>query len=115
VLERARTHHFNLIEAARSLQREKRAGKDVPVCERSALTYYLTGEILRALVAADGDVEAATLAIASGRELAPRAAARVRRVAEALRGPGGSAATRRRFAKLPAGYERVLEQALALP
>jgi len=85
------------------------------VSERSALTYYLTGEILRELVVAGGDAEAATRALAPGEDLAPRAAARVRRVVEALHAGGGPAATRRRFAKLPAGYERVLEQALALP
>ena len=114
VLAQARAHRFNLIEAARRLQREKRAGRDVPISERSALTYYLTGEILEALVAERGDVEAAARAIASDDELVPRAAARVRRVVAALH-DGGVAAARRRFTKLPAGYERALDQALRLP
>jgi transcriptional regulator with GAF, ATPase, and Fis domain len=111
VLEQARAQRFNLIEAARQLQRRKRAGQAVPVTERSALSYYVTGEILRALAESGGDAEAAALQVAGGEELRGRVASRVTRLLESLRACRGDlAAARRRFAKLPAGYEPMLER-----
>jgi transcriptional regulator with GAF, ATPase, and Fis domain len=115
VLEHLRAARFNLVEAARLLQRRKRAGQPVPLAERSALSYYLTGEILSALVHCRGDAAAAARELAGDEDLAPRVVARVRKVCDALRGARGEpAALRRRFAKLPAGYEAALEGAAEL-
>ena len=115
VLDHVRAARFNLIEAARLLKRRKRAGQTVPLTERSALSYYLTGEILRALVESEGDPYAAARDLAGDDELVPRVAGRVRKVCETLRGARGDVAgVRRRFAKLPAGYEVVLKRATAL-
>jgi transcriptional regulator with GAF, ATPase, and Fis domain len=112
-LEQARAARFNLIEAARLLARRKRAGQAVPITERSALSYYVVGEILNALADARGDTAAATTAIASDQELEARVAPRVAKVAAALRASGGDPArARRRFGKLPAGYEEALARAL---
>jgi hypothetical protein len=87
----------------------------VPLSERSALSYYLTGEILRALVEAEGDVETACQSLAGDEDLARRIATRVAKVRDALRAsPADDAALRRRFAKLPAGYEEVLSSARRL-
>ncbi len=111
VLEQARQTRFNLVELARLLQRQKRAGQRVPVAERSALSYYLAGEMLRALAESGGDVERATEVIAREDELRGRVRSRVRKAAEALAGCDSLEAARRRFAKLPAGYEAALEAA----
>ncbi|MEO5617310.1 MAG: hypothetical protein ABIS67_06035, partial [Candidatus Eisenbacteria bacterium] len=112
-LEQARAARFNLIEAARRLAKQKRAGQDVPITERSALSYYVVGEILNALADAGGDTRRATSVIASDEDLESRVAPRVAKVAEALRQSGGDPAkARRRFAKLPAGYEDALARAL---
>jgi transcriptional regulator with GAF, ATPase, and Fis domain len=116
VVEQARAARFNLIEAARLLQRRKRAGNSVPLAERSALAYYLTGEILEALVRSGGDAEAAARSLAGDEDLTHRIAPRVRKVQEVLHAARGDGATlRRRFAKLPAGYEAALERASRLP
>ena len=81
VLEQARAARFNLIEAARELGRRKRAGRRVPLCGTRS-------------------------------ELVPRVSARVRKVCDVLRdSKDGPVALRRRFGKLPAGYEEVLERA----
>jgi len=115
VLAQARASRFNLIEAARLLARLKRVGQRVPLTERSALSYYLTGEILRALADSDGDSDRAARLIAGDDDLLARAVPRVRKVCDALRDVrGGVAGLRRRFAKLPAGYEDALERAHAL-
>jgi transcriptional regulator with GAF, ATPase, and Fis domain len=112
-LEQARAQRFNLIEAARQLQRRKRAGQTVPITERSALSYYVAGEILRALAENGGDAAAAARRVAGGDELLARVTPRVVRLIEALRACRGDlAAARRRFAKLPAEYETVLERAI---
>jgi transcriptional regulator with GAF, ATPase, and Fis domain len=112
-LEKARAHRFNLVEAARGLRREERAGRPVPLSERSALSYYVTGEILRALAASSGDPGAAARAVAGSEELVPRIAARVGRLIEALRAcDGDMAAARRRFAKLPDEYDSALKTAI---
>ena len=112
-LDQARAHRFNLIEAARQLQRRKRAGQTVPITERSALSYYVAGEILRALAESDGDPEAAARRVAGGDELIARVTPRVARLIEALRACRGDlAAARRRFAKLPTEYAAVLERAI---
>ncbi len=113
VLQQARASRFNLIETARRLSKQKRAGRNVPITERSALGYYVVGEILGALADAGGDPARATSAIAGDEELERRIAPRVAKVAEALRASGGDVdRARRRFGKLPAGYERALERAL---
>ena len=112
VLEQARASRFNLIEAARSLQRRKRQGQQVPLTERSALAYYLNGEILRALVEARGDAAVAARTLAGDEHLESRLLPRVRKISEMLaeaRANGGS--LKRQFAKLPADYDEVLEQA----
>jgi transcriptional regulator with GAF, ATPase, and Fis domain len=109
-LEQARAARFNLVEATRALKRRKRAGQTVPIAERSALSYYLTGEILRALVAADGDVEAAAEAIAGDEDPAARVLPRVRKLWEALAAAEGPA-LERQFAKLPSDYEEALAKA----
>jgi len=115
VLERARESRFNLIEASRQLRRRKRAGQPAPLTERSALSYYVTGEILKALVDAGGDADAAARAIAGDEDLVPRVAARVSKIIDVLRAADGDRATmRRRFGKLPSGYETVLERAAKL-
>jgi transcriptional regulator with GAF, ATPase, and Fis domain len=115
VLDHVRAARFNLIEAARLLKRRKRAGQKVPLTERSALSYYLTGEILRALVESDGDPYAATRTLAGDDELMPRVAGRVRKVCDTLRDARGDpSVVRRHFAKLPAGYETLLSRAAAL-
>ena len=112
VLEQARAARFNLIELARDLQRRKRAGRRVPLTERSALSYYVSGEILRALAEAGGDAEAAARAVAGDPALEARVLSRVHRVCELLRASSGGPETlRRRFGKLPAGYEDALESA----
>ena len=110
VLEQSRAARFNLISAARDLQRLRRGGQPPPVSERSALAYYLTGEILRALIDADGDQDAAARSLALEPELVPRVAPRVRRVCESLRAAGGDPASlKRAFGKLPAEYLELLE------
>jgi transcriptional regulator with GAF, ATPase, and Fis domain len=115
VLEQARASRFNLVEAARLLQRKSRSGHKVPLTERSALAYYLTGEILRALVEAAGDPDRAARAVAGDEDLAGRVAGRVAKVCTALRdGRGSRESLKRRFGKLPAGYEEALEQAARL-
>jgi hypothetical protein len=111
VLEQARLARFNLVELARLLQRQKRAGQRVPVAERSALSYYLTGEILRALGASRGDREQAVRALAREDDLCVRVRSRVQKTAEALASSGSLEAARRRFTKLPGGYEQALEEA----
>jgi len=115
VLELARAARFNLVEAERMLKRRRRAGQPVPVGERTALSYYLTGEILRALAEASGDTGAATRAVAGDEDLVRLAAPRVRKVAAALRAAGGDGqALRSRFGKLPAGYGDALRAADSL-
>ena len=111
VLEQARAAQFNLIHAARSLQRRKRSGQSVPLTERSALSYYLVGEILRAIVEAEGDVEEAARNVAGSDELVPRVLPRVRKICEVLNTPEGQANLKRSFVKLPAGYEDILMRA----
>ena len=114
-LQQARASRFNLIDAARRLAREKRAGREVPIAERSALAYYVTGEILRALVEAGGDAALAARALADDPDLEPRVATRVLRVVEGLRASEGSVEkARRRFGKLPAEYAATVERALEL-
>jgi transcriptional regulator with GAF, ATPase, and Fis domain len=108
VLVQARAAHFNLIEAARRLKRRKRSGQAVPLTERSALTYYLVGEILRALVEAEGDVDEAARAVAGDDELVASVAPRVKKVCDILRQMRGEADLKHSFAKLPAGYEEIL-------
>ncbi|HKQ59122.1 MAG TPA: sigma-54 dependent transcriptional regulator [Candidatus Eisenbacteria bacterium] len=110
VIVQARAARFNLIEAARLLQRRKRSGQAVPLTERSALSYYLVGEILRALVEAEGDEKAATRVIAGSEELVERIAPRVGKICEALRTVRG-AELKQTFNKLPAGYEDILTRA----
>ena len=115
VLEQARASRFNLVEASRLLQRRSRAGHSVPLTERSALAYYLTGEILRAFVTAKGDVDAAARAVAGEDDLVPRVATRIMKVREGiLAARGDREALRGRFAKLPSDYSGVLEQASRL-
>ena len=81
---------------------------------RSALSYYLTGEILRALVACGGDLDAACRSLAVD-DPPPQLVARARRVVEALRESGGDAAkARRRFGKLPPEYDEALERAVGV-
>ena len=111
VIEQARAARFNLIEAARALQKRKRHGERVPIAERSALSYYLTGEILRSLAEHSGNAEAAAASIAGDEDLARRLVARVRKVREALAESDDMAALKRRLAKLPAGYEDALTDA----
>jgi DNA-binding NtrC family response regulator len=114
VLEQARAARFNLVEAARQLARRKQRGQAVPLTERSALTYYLTGEILRALAECEGDEAGAARQLAGDDDLAARIAARVRKVADVVREARGDArGLKRTFAKLPAGYEAALEDAAA--
>jgi transcriptional regulator with GAF, ATPase, and Fis domain len=110
-LEQARAARFNLVEATRALKRRRRAGQAVPLAERSALSYYLTGEILRALVASGGDVGAAALAIAGDDEAGPRVLPRVRKLWDTLAASDGPAALERQFGKLPADYEEALASA----
>jgi transcriptional regulator with GAF, ATPase, and Fis domain len=115
VLDHLRASRFNLVEAARVLKRRIRSGQRVPVSERSALAYYLTGEILRALVEHDGDQLAAAEAVAGDPEMAGRVRGRVAKVCEALHAARGRyEALAGRFAKLPAGYEETLERAARL-
>jgi DNA-binding NtrC family response regulator len=111
VLAQARAARFNLIEAARALQRRKRSGQAVPLTERSALSYYLVGEVLRSLVESEGDAEAAARAVAGCDELTPRVLSRVHKVIEVLRGTEGEENLRHCFGKLPAGYEDILHRA----
>ena len=112
VLEQARAARFNLIEAARQLERRRRAGQAVPITERSALSYYVAGEILRAL-AESGDPGEAARRVAGGDELLDRVTPRVARMIETLRAcRGDRAAARRHFAKLPAEYADLLERAI---
>jgi len=110
-LEQARAARFNLVEATRALKRRKRAGQAVPIAERSALSYYLTGEILKALVEAEGDVDAAAQAIAGDEDLASQVLPRVRKLWETLAASEGPAALKRQFGKLPSDYEETLAQA----
>ncbi|HEY2955608.1 MAG TPA: sigma-54 dependent transcriptional regulator [Candidatus Eisenbacteria bacterium] len=115
VLEQARAQRFNLIEAARQIQRRKRGGQPAPLSERSALSYYVTGEILRALAESECDTDAAARRVAGDEELLARVTPRVAKVVEALLACRGDAAlARRRFAKLPAGYEPALERTMEL-
>jgi transcriptional regulator with AAA-type ATPase domain len=112
VLQQVRAERFNLVETARRLLRCRRAGERVPLTERSALSYYVAGEILRALAESAGDAEAAARHVAGGAPLA-HVTPRVTRLIEALRACRGDlAAARRRFAKLPAEYETLLERAV---
>ncbi|MFI5371624.1 MAG: sigma 54-interacting transcriptional regulator [Candidatus Eisenbacteria bacterium] len=111
VLEQARAARFNLIEAARLLARRRRRGEEVPIAERSALGYYLTAEILRALAEHGGDASAAAAAIAGDEDLAARVLPRVRKVRDAVASAADADALAKRLAKLPAGYDEVLERA----
>jgi len=112
VLDQLRATRFNLIAAERELRRRRRGGQATPLGERSALAYYLNGEILRALIEADGDRAAAARALAGDADLAERVAPRVNKVVEALRAAGGNRARlERTFAKLPADYTSLLEPA----
>ena len=111
VLVQARAARFNLIEAARLLQRRKRSGQSAPLTERSALSYYLVGEILRALVEAEGDAANAARAVAGCDDLVERIAPRVNKICEVLRGVRGESNLKTSFAKLPAGYEEILLRA----
>jgi transcriptional regulator with GAF, ATPase, and Fis domain len=111
VLVQARAARFNLIEAARLLQRRKRSGQGVPLTERSALSYYLVGEILRGLVESEGEPEAAARSVAGNEELVARVAPRVKKVCDALRAARTEAELKRSFAKLPSGYEDILQRA----
>src|SRR5262249_4762996 len=120
VLHQVRTSRFNLVEAERRLRRQQgRAGKReaVPLCERSALAYYLQGEILRALVEAGGDVDDAVRALAGGDEdLVPRARGRVVKLVDELRAACAAEAKdgelERRFGKLPRSYGDALHEAI---
>src|SRR5262249_41801330 len=110
VLEQSRAARFNLIAAARELQRRRRGGHPPPVAERSALAYYLTGEVLPAVSEAGGDQGAAARSVAREPDLVPRVTPRVRRVCEALRAADGDAGSlKRAFGKLPAEYLPLLE------
>jgi transcriptional regulator with GAF, ATPase, and Fis domain len=111
VIDQARAAKFNLVELARLLQRQKRAGHGVPLAERSALSYYLTGEILRALAEHRGDVAAAAAALGRDEDLSRRVMGRVQKVADAIGAAKDEEALRVRFAKLPAGYEEALSAA----
>jgi len=111
VLDQARQTRFNLVELTRLLQRQKRAGQRVPVAERSALSYYLTGEILKALAAAAGEPEAAARELAREEDLLARMRGRVQKTVEALAACDSLDDARQRFVKVPAGYETALEQA----
>ena len=112
-LQQVRAERFNLVETARRLQRCKRAGDRVPVTERSALSYYVAGEILRALTESGGDAGAAARQVAGSAQLLARVTPRVTRLIEALRACRGDVAiARRRFAKLPAEYGTLLERAV---
>jgi len=114
-LEQARASRFNLIEAARLLKRKQRGGQRVPLTERSALSYYLTGEILRALAESGGDPDVAARRVAGDEDSVARVAGRVRKICEALREANGEGEPlRRRFSKLPAGYEDYLRRAAKL-
>jgi len=114
-LEQARASRFNLIEAARLLKRRQRNGQRVPLTERSALSYYLTGEILRALAETGGDPDVAARRVAGDEDSVARVAGRVRKIVDVLRATRGEEEPlRRRFAKLPAGYEEYLERAARL-
>jgi len=114
VLEQARAARFNLVEAERRLHRAKRAGARPPMAERSALSYWLAGETLRALAAAGGDAERAARALAGDDEdLLPRARARVERALGALRAARDLAAARRAFARVPPEYDADLAGAFA--
>jgi hypothetical protein len=81
------------------------------VAERSALSYYLTGEILRALAESGGDTNAAIHALAREEELRVKVRARVRKVAESLTSSDSIEDARGHFTKIPAGYESSLEEA----
>ncbi|MBI1796033.1 MAG: sigma-54-dependent Fis family transcriptional regulator [Candidatus Eisenbacteria bacterium] len=111
VLAQARAARFNLIEAARVLQRRKRSGQAVPLTERSALSYYLVGEVLRALVESEGDAEAAAREVAGSEDLTPKVLSRVHKVIEVLRATRGEENLKHCFGKLPAGYEDILQRA----
>jgi DNA-binding NtrC family response regulator len=112
VLGQLRATRFNLIAAERELRRKRKGGRATPLGERSALAYYLNGEILRALVEADGDRKAAARALAGDAELAERVAPRVDKVCEVLRAAGANRARlEKTFAKLPAEYTGLLEPA----
>jgi DNA-binding NtrC family response regulator len=111
VLVQVRAAHFNLIEAARLLQRRKRSGQSVPLTERSALSYYMVGETLRLLVESEGDATAAARVIAANEELMPRVLPRVQKVRDALQAARDEEELQRIFVKLPSGYEEILHRA----
>jgi hypothetical protein len=111
VLVQVRAAHFNLIEAARLLQRRKRSGQPVPLTERSALSYYLVGETLRLLVEAEGDADRTARAVAGSDDLVARVLPRVKKVVEVLRSARAEEDLKRIFGKLPAGYEEILQRA----
>jgi transcriptional regulator with GAF, ATPase, and Fis domain len=111
VLLQARASRFNLIEASRRLKRLKRTGQSVPLTERSALSYYLVGEILRALIEAEGDVDAAARAVAGDEELVAGVASRVKKICEMLTQIRSDADLKHSFSKLPSGYEEILLRA----
>jgi len=111
VLEQARGARFNLIEAARVLGRRRRRGEEVPIAERSALGYYLTAEILRALAEHGGDESAAAASIAGDEALTPRVLPRVRKVRHVVAAAADAKSLAKQLAKLPAGYEEALERA----
>jgi hypothetical protein len=111
VLDQARASRFNLIETARLLAKRKRQGQSVALTERSALGYYLTGEILRALAEHRGNATAAARSVAGDEDLEARVRPRVEKIVEALRASRELPGARRRFGKLPNEYQEALARA----
>ena len=108
MLVQVRAARFNLIEAARLLAKRKRQGQPVALTERSALSYYLTGEILRALAEHRGSASAASRSVAGDEDLESRVRPRVEKIVAALRSTRELAVARRRFGKLPSEYQEAL-------
>jgi transcriptional regulator with GAF, ATPase, and Fis domain len=112
VLQTLREHRFNLLAAARALQRLRRQGAtraQVPVFDRGALDSYLCGEFFRRLVAQAYQLDAVIAGLAGQADLVPRVRRKVRAFLRPIR-------TQRRLDRRAAGgllrdgYRRIPER-----
>ncbi len=119
VMDQLRLYHFNIALAERMLTARKRESADprqIPVCSRSGLTYYLQGEGFRALAAERWSLPAACNRIAGSNGHRQRVGGKLERFMETARHAmtrGRTPATRlaalrKAFAKMPLEYQEDL-------
>ena len=121
VLERLRSHRFNIKATAEALARRAGTHREEapPLTDRSSLTYYLQGECFRLYLENGGDVTRAGSALAgSARELTAIATSRLRSNLNGVLRAIGECATveearsrlHDRLSKLPADYRGIVDR-----